>query len=98
MNRKDFLKAKSTLDKAKSHKAANTEWVTQSENTYKITVDSFVKDAIKSGEIYYAKRQIPEALIVWRKALDIQPNNKKLIENIKRAEIFERSLKQLKNQ
>lgn len=52
--------------------------------------------AILEGKKFYTKGEFESAITVWKRALQLDPDNKELKENIQRAEKFHENLERLK--
>jgi len=55
-----------------------------------------LKKSIQDGKKFYTKGEFESAINAWTRALQFDPDNKEIKENIQRAEKFRDNLKRLK--
>ena len=90
--KKDFAHAKQTLDAMEVIDAKSPKVVARREKLKKQRSIALNK-AILEGKKFYTKGDFGRAINVWKRALQLDPDNKELKENIQRAEKFRENLK-----
>jgi tetratricopeptide (TPR) repeat protein len=85
IQRRDFIRARAELDQINTLVPDDKE-IPRLEQLYRSELDIEVRNIINTGSVLYRQEKILLAKRTWETALEIDPNNKEVIELIERAD------------
>ncbi len=94
-NKGDLLVSRSHLKEIQLLDITDIKWIQKAQKAQDKAIEKKLEDALFEGQHYYSTGEIAIAIKVWKKALAFSPTDKRLNENIQRAERFEEKLEQL---
>jgi tetratricopeptide (TPR) repeat protein len=85
IQRRDFILAREELDQLNTL-VPDDEEIDQLEKLYRSELNTEVRNIINTGSVFYRQEKILLARRTWQTALEIDPDNKEVIELIERAD------------